>query len=32
MLGQLERLAALRTQGMLTDQEFAAAKKGLLGT
>jgi hypothetical protein len=31
MLEQLERLADLRTQGMLTDEEFTAAKKGLLG-
>ncbi len=31
VLEQLERLAALRTQGMLTDEEFAAAKQGLLG-
>ena len=31
MLEQLERLAALRTQGMLSDEEFAAAKQGLLG-
>lgn len=29
-LEQLERLAALRTQGMLTDEEFAAAKHRLL--
>ena len=29
--GQLERLAALRDQGALTDEEFAAAKRQLLG-
>jgi hypothetical protein len=31
VLEQLERLAALRTDGMLTDEEFAAAKHSLLG-
>jgi hypothetical protein len=31
VLEQLERLSALRTQGMLTDDEFAAAKHRLLG-
>lgn len=30
ILDQLERLAALRTQGVLTDEEFAAAKQRLL--
>ncbi|HWG27030.1 SHOCT domain-containing protein [Actinospica sp.] len=30
VLEQLERLAALRTQGMLTDEEFVAAKQRLL--
>jgi hypothetical protein len=29
---QLDRLAALRQQGALTDAEFAAAKSRLLGT
>jgi Short C-terminal domain len=29
---QLDRLAALRQQGALTDAEFAAAKARLLGT
>jgi Short C-terminal domain len=28
---ELERLAALRSQGLLTDEEFAAAKAKLLG-
>jgi hypothetical protein len=28
---ELERLASLRSQGMLTDDEFAAAKAKLLG-
>jgi hypothetical protein len=27
---QLERLAALHAQGSLSDEEFAAAKRGLL--
>ncbi|WP_377267141.1 SHOCT domain-containing protein [Peterkaempfera sp. SMS 1(5)a] len=31
MLHQLERLAELHTQGMLTAEEFAAAKQRLLG-
>lgn len=30
ILDQLERLAAMRTQGVLTDEEFAAAKQRLL--
>ena len=30
ILDQLERLAALRSQGVLTDEEFAAAKQRLL--
>jgi hypothetical protein len=29
--GELERLATLRNQGVLTDEEFAAAKAKLLG-
>jgi len=29
--GQLEKLAALRAQGVLTDEEFAAAKAKILG-
>jgi hypothetical protein len=29
---QLERLGALKAQGLLTDQEFAAQKAKLLGT
>jgi hypothetical protein len=29
-IGQLERLAALRQQGILTDQEFAAEKAKIL--
>ena len=32
LLGQLERLAALRTSGHLNETEFAAAKSRLLGT
>jgi hypothetical protein len=28
---ELERLATLRNQGVLTDEEFAAAKAKLLG-
>ncbi|MER7843102.1 SHOCT domain-containing protein [Kitasatospora sp. NPDC096077] len=31
LLGQLERLAALRTAGALTDEEFTRAKQLLLG-
>jgi hypothetical protein len=31
MLSALERLAALRDQGVLTDEEFAAQKARLLG-
>jgi hypothetical protein len=31
MTAELERLAALRSQGVLTDDEFAAAKAKLLG-
>ncbi len=30
MIAQLERLGALRAQGLLTDEEFAAAKAKLL--
>lgn len=30
LMGELERLGALRQQGLLTDQEFAAAKHRLL--
>lgn len=30
-LGQLERLADLKAQGVLTDEEFSAAKAKLLG-
>jgi hypothetical protein len=30
-VAELERLAALKTQGVLTDAEFAAAKATLLG-
>lgn len=30
MIAQLERLGALRAQGLLTDEEFAAAKQKLL--
>jgi hypothetical protein len=30
MITQLERLGALKTQGLLTDEEFAAAKEKLL--
>ncbi len=30
-VGQLEHLAQLRAQGILTDAEFSAAKAGLLG-
>lgn len=32
LMGELERLGALRQQGLLTDQEFAAAKQRLLGS
>ena len=32
ILDQLERLAALHTQGVLTDEEFAAAKQRLLAS
>jgi hypothetical protein len=31
MMAQLQQLATLHTQGVLTDQEFAAAKAKLLG-
>jgi len=31
VITQLERLGALRAQGLLTDEEFAAAKASLLG-
>lgn len=31
LIGELERLSALRDQGHLTDAEFAAAKQKLLG-
>lgn len=31
MTAELERLATLRSQGVLTDDEFAAAKAKLLG-
>ena len=31
LTGELERLAELRSQGVLTDEEFAAAKAKLLG-
>jgi Short C-terminal domain len=31
MITQLERLGALKAQGLLTDEEFAAAKQKLLG-
>lgn len=30
-IGELERLATLKQQGVLTDEEFAAAKAKLLG-
>lgn len=30
MISQLERLGALRAQGLLTEEEFAAAKQRLL--
>jgi len=30
MIAQLERLGALKAQGLLTDEEFAAAKSKLL--
>lgn len=32
MISQLERLGALRAQGLLTDEEFAAAKQRLLAS
>lgn len=32
MITQLERLGALRAQGLLTEEEFAAQKAKLLGT
>ena len=32
MTAELERLAALRNQGVLTDDEFAAAKRRLIGS
>jgi hypothetical protein len=31
-VAQLQQLAAMRDQGVLTDEEFAAAKSRLLGT
>jgi hypothetical protein len=31
VIAQLERLGALKAQGILTDEEFAAAKQRLLG-
>ena len=31
MSAELERLASLHRQGVLTDEEFTAAKKSLLG-
>src|SRR5262249_49296993 len=31
MIAQLERLGQLRTQGLITEEEFAAAKAKLLG-
>jgi len=31
MITQLERLGALKAQGLLTEEEFAAAKGKLLG-
>ncbi len=31
LIAQLERLGALKTQGLLTDEEFTAAKAKLLG-
>ena len=30
-VGQLERLGTLHTQGLLTDEEFAAAKRRVIG-
>jgi len=32
MMGQLQQLADMKSSGVLTDQEFAAAKAKLLGT
>jgi hypothetical protein len=32
MIGQLERLGALKAQGLLTEEEFAAAKAKLLAS
>jgi hypothetical protein len=32
MMAQLQQLAALHSSGVLTDEEFAAAKQKLLGT
>jgi hypothetical protein len=32
VITQLERLAALKDQGILTEEEFAAEKAKLLGT
>lgn len=32
LMGELERLGALRQQGLLTDQEFSAAKQRLLAS
>ena len=32
MITQLERLGALKAQGLLTDEEFAAAKQKLLAS
>lgn len=31
LIAQLERLGALRTQGLLTEEEFTAAKQQLMG-
>jgi hypothetical protein len=31
VIAQIEQLSALHTSGALTDEEFAAAKKKLLG-
>jgi len=31
LVGELQKLAALKEQGVLTDEEFAAAKAQLLG-
>jgi len=32
MIAQIERLGALKAQGLLTDEEFAAAKQRLLAS